>query len=46
MKFGIDSDGNYGYIKAGADSVTPFSSRNIGITLEPNNLYIFKGLFV
>ena len=26
MKFGIDSDGNYGYIKAGADSVTPFSS--------------------
>ena len=25
MKFGIDSDGNYGYIKAGADSVTPFS---------------------
>lgn len=26
MKFGIDSSGNYGYIKAGADSVTPFSS--------------------
>lgn len=26
MKFGVDSDGNYGYIKAGADSVTPFSS--------------------
>ena len=26
MKFGIDSDGNYGYIKVGADSVTPFSS--------------------
>lgn len=26
MKFGIDSDGNYGYIKAGADSVTPFRS--------------------
>ena len=26
MKFGIDSNGNYGYIKAGADSVTPFSS--------------------
>ena len=24
MKFGIDSDGNYGYIKAGADTVTPF----------------------
>lgn len=26
LKFGIDSDGNYGYIKAGADSVTPFRS--------------------
>ena len=28
MKFGVDSDGNYGYIKAGADTVTPFSSMN------------------
>lgn len=28
IKFGIDSDGNYGYIKAGADSVTPFKSNN------------------
>ena len=26
VKFGIDSKGNYGYIKAGADSVTPFRS--------------------
>ena len=26
MKFGIDSDGNYGYIKVGADTVTPFNS--------------------
>lgn len=26
FKFGIDADGNYGYIKAGADSVTPFKS--------------------
>ena len=26
LKFGVDSDGNYGYIKAGADSVTPFKS--------------------
>ena len=31
MKFGIDSDGNYGYIKAGADSVTPFSNYWCGI---------------
>lgn len=27
LKFGIDSSGNYGYIKAGADSVTPFSGK-------------------
>jgi len=26
FRFGIDSDGNYGFIKAGADSVTPFNS--------------------
>lgn len=26
LKFGIDANGNYGYIKAGADTVTPFSS--------------------
>ena len=29
LKFGVDSDGNYGYIKAGADSVTPFSSSDL-----------------
>lgn len=26
FQFGVDSDGNYGYIKAGADTVTPFKS--------------------
>ena len=26
IKFGIDADGNYGYIKDGADSVTPFKT--------------------
>lgn len=26
LKFGKDSDGNYGYIKDGADTVTPFKS--------------------
>lgn len=24
IRFGVDNDGNYGYIKAGADTVTPF----------------------
>lgn len=26
LRFGIDADGNYGYKKVGADTVTPFSS--------------------
>ena len=26
LQFGVDENGNYGYIKAGADSVTPFSN--------------------
>lgn len=26
FRFGIDADGNYGYIKVGADTVTPFSN--------------------
>lgn len=26
LRFGIDSNGNYGYIKAGADTVIPFSN--------------------
>ena len=26
LQFGIDENGNYGYIKAGADSVTPFKT--------------------
>ena len=26
LQFGVDENGNYGYIKAGADSVTPFKS--------------------
>lgn len=29
LQFGVDENGNYGYIKAGADSVTPFSSGSI-----------------
>ena len=28
FKLGIDANGNYGYIKAGADSVTPFKTGN------------------
>ena len=28
IKFGIDSSGNYGYYKVGADTVTPFKTGN------------------
>lgn len=36
FQFGIDSDGNYGYKKAGADTVTPFKR---GITLPDSTLW-------
>lgn len=39
LQFGIDENGNYGYIKAGADSVTPFKS---GVTLIDSDLYTSK----
>ena len=29
FQFGVDSDGNYGYIKAGADTVTPFKTESV-----------------
>lgn len=31
FQFGVDSNGNYGYIKAGADTVTPFKSGSFTI---------------
>ena len=31
FKFGIDENGNYGYIKVGADTVTPFKSGSNGL---------------
>ena len=43
IKFGIDSDGNYSYIKTGADTVFPFSrvvaSGNIYKTLISGQTY-------
>lgn len=30
IRFGIDADGNYGYYKAGADTVTPFKTKDSG----------------
>lgn len=38
IQFGIDENGNYGYIKAGADSVTPFSGVNV---LHIGGLYYY-----
>lgn len=36
IKFGVDKNGNYGYIKAGADSVTPFKSGINDYTVNAN----------
>ena len=32
ITFGVDADGNYGYKKVGADTVTPFKSGSGGVT--------------
>lgn len=37
IKFGVDDDGNYGYYKAGADSVTPFKTGDGGEGIFPVN---------
>ena len=38
FKFGIDNDGNYGYYKAGADTVTPFKTgENINVHRQTIN---------
>ena len=39
MTFGVDSNGNYGYKKAGADTVTPFrSSGSVNETVFANGI--------
>ena len=40
FKFGIDENGNYGYYKAGADTVTPFKSGG-GIPTKIGNIDLF-----
>lgn len=49
MKFGVDSKGNYGYIKAGADTVTPFNSKNwkeiTNKAVEGTNTFNIKEMF-
>lgn len=42
FKFGIDPFGKYGYIKAGADSVTPFSGKMTLITDSAGSAYTFN----
>lgn len=44
ITFGVDANGNYGYIKAGADTVTPFktdSPRELNLYGSANVTYIF-----
>ena len=49
MKFGVDSKGNYGYIKVGADTVTPFNSKNwkeiTNKAVEGTNTFNIKEMF-
>ena len=43
FQFGVDSNGNYGYIKAGADTVTPFKTTGTRSTeITANGTYIAK----
>ena len=43
FQFGVDSNGNYGYIKAGADTVTPFKTTGTRSTeITVNGTYIAK----
>lgn len=42
FSLGIDSDGNYGYIKAGADTVTPFRTLTPNIIKLSNNTCILN----
>ena len=44
ITFGVDDDGNYGYIKAGADTVTPFSGSNIKIGVSNTNVFTLSDL--
>lgn len=38
LKFGIDEDGNYGYIKDGADTVTPFRGQPLIFSTSPTDI--------
>lgn len=38
LKFGVDASGNYGYYKAGADSVTPFRGQPLIFTVSPADI--------
>ena len=43
LQFGIDENGNYGYIKAGADTVTPFSNlSNLELVNSVESGYIYR----
>lgn len=53
LQFGVDDDGNYGYIKAGADTVTPFKNganieiinKSITVTKNMIPLYMANGRY-
>ncbi len=43
LRFGVDKDGNYGYYKDGADTVTPFKSSNVAPIKSIKNIYSSVG---
>lgn len=43
IRFGVDADGNYGYIKAGADTVTPFKSGAVVNNFSPTWVVLSTG---
>lgn len=47
FKFGVDADGNYGYYKAGADTLTPFKANDV-IARETDDYVVYRipGMYI
>lgn len=43
FKFGVDGNGNYGYYKTGADSVTPFKFSSLPTAVSDTSLFTVNG---
>lgn len=45
FKFGVDKNGNYGYYKTGADSVTPFKFLSLPTAVSDTSLFTTNGSY-